>query len=111
MPDEDPDFVKSCLQHPAYSNESGAFQTEKLLSALLEDGLPQDLRELKMPSSPSRPAQPTLPLLQSRANIYDDEIDVSKLQRRLVLHSRHLKSLLKSMIGTSAQSSTRCRTS
>ncbi|GAA5874130.1 hypothetical protein JCM8547_008382 [Rhodosporidiobolus lusitaniae] len=96
FPDLSPSFLRSCLLHPVFSPSPAtptSEATERVVSALLEDDLPADLKALRdgdvplpPPSSSSAALHPPSPAhgpapappSSSRANIYDDDLLFSR---------------------------------
>ncbi|KAL8277977.1 hypothetical protein RQP46_009609 [Phenoliferia psychrophenolica] len=82
LPDLSPAFLTVCLRHPVFANDP-----ERVVAALLEDDLPNDLRQLRdgpaeaVSRSPS-PEPYIPPPTVTRSNIFDDDqLDAAKLRR------------------------------
>lgn len=79
LPDQDPSFLRRCLQHPEFSGEDG---TERLISSLLEGSVPINLSiEEPTPQVASSRQVDDLELAKERRNIFDDQaIDLTSLR-------------------------------
>jgi hypothetical protein len=78
LPDQDPEFLRRCLQHKNFSGEGG---TEKLISALLEGDVPIDISTQELEDGPQPHSSKELDYVENRLNVFDDDpIDISTLR-------------------------------
>jgi len=79
LPDQDPQFLHRCLQHPDFRGEGG---TERLIFSLLEGSLPIDLSVEDSATNANVPGLgDDLELVKDRRNVFDDQtIDISTLR-------------------------------
>lgn len=91
LPDQDPDFLRKCLAHSAFT---GSGRVEKLMSALLEGNIPAELMMEETGGSSVNEPPPLLPstgdgkeqgkgykYTKGRRNVFDDQpFDISALR-------------------------------
>lgn len=78
LPDQDPEFLRRCLQHPTYRGEDGK---DKLIASLLDGSIPIELMDAAEPSGQSTVIDASMEAVEKRRNVFDDQlIDLSSLR-------------------------------
>ena len=78
LPDQDPEFLRRCLEHPNYRSEDGK---DKLIASLLDGSIPIELMDTTESSAQPTNVDASMQAVERRRNVFDDQVvDFSSLR-------------------------------